>query len=216
MDRSPETPDDPGDEGRPVEQPEPVGDQESSPPTASEEPSPPMASEPPAGEEPASPYGPPPPMGEEPPPSVGEEPTSPYGPPPPAGEPEGPNGPAPQVPPPAGSSPNPYGPPPPAGQAFAPSPEGTAAEPGRPGVGIGIATGCGLQVLGAVLFLATIGVIGSIWGLVWPFVLITVLAGALMFSRRWRRFATGVLIVSAASWLIVIGPCIGMMGGFWG
>ncbi len=65
-----------------------------------------------------------------------------------------------------------------------------------------------------VLFLGTMGFIGSIWGFLWPFILIPVLAGALMFSRRWRRFATGVLIVSAATWIIVIGPRMGMMGGW--
>nr|BFF10112.1 hypothetical protein GCM10025699_14150 [Microbacterium flavescens] len=65
------------------------------------------------------------------------------------------------------------------------------------------------------LFFLTTGIVTSIWGLLWPFILVPVLAGLLMFSQRWRRFATGVLIVSAATWLIVIGPCLGLLGGLW-
>jgi hypothetical protein len=78
-------------------------------------------------------------------------------------------------------------------------------------VGAGVATGCGLQVLALILFWLTAGLIGTFFGLLWPFILITVAAGALMFSHRWRRFATGALIVCAATWIVVIGPCIALL-----
>jgi hypothetical protein len=108
-----------------------------------------------------------------------------------------------------------YPPVPPAPVPIPPIPPGAGVQPGakddRPGVGPGIATGCGLQVLAFVLFSLTAGVIGTFFGLVWPFVLVTVASAGLMFSRRWRRFATGALIVCAATWIIVIGPCIALL-----
>jgi len=81
-------------------------------------------------------------------------------------------------------------------------------EPGPPpGVGAGIATGVGLQFLGLIVFQSTALAIPYPLLKLWPFILITVLAALLLFSKRWRRFATGILIVSAAIWIIVIGPC---------
>ncbi len=88
-----------------------------------------------------------------------------------------------------------------------------APKDGRPGMGVGVATGCGLQVLAAILFFATLALAFNFFGALWPFIVITVGAALLMISRRWRRFATGVLIVSAATWIIVIGPCVGLMTG---
>ena len=90
------------------------------------------------------------------------------------------------------------------------------AEPqaGRPGVGAGVATGCGLQVLAFILFFASASLMLNFFGALWPFILVTVGAGLLMISRRWRRFATGALIVCAATWIVVIGPCIALLGGF--
>ena len=81
-------------------------------------------------------------------------------------------------------------------------------EPGPPpGVGAGIATGFGLQFLGLILFQSTALAIPYPLLKLWPFILITVLAVLLLFSKKWRRFAAGVLIVSAAIWIVVIGPC---------
>ena len=84
----------------------------------------------------------------------------------------------------------------------------------RPGVGPGVATGCGLQVLAVILFFLTAGLIPTFFGALWPFILFTIGAALLMLSKRWRRFATGVLIVAAASWIVVIGPCIAIINGF--
>lgn len=128
--------------------------------------------------------------------------------------------PPPYTPPPGESPPPPGEPPQPPGEspppdAFA-SPAAPVAE-SRPGVGPGVATGCGLQVLAVIAFFATGGFIAGILGILWPFIVVTVAAALLMLSRRWRRFATGVLIVSAATWIVVIGPCIALLNpGMWG
>lgn len=154
---------------------------------------------------------------------VPEEPVSPYGPAKPAAgaDPEPSDAEAPSPLPAPDSAPDeasPYQPSPaPPEEAAAPDawqpPEAPpAAEVGRPGVGAGVATGCGLQVLGVIAFFLSLGV-ATFYGALWPFIVITVAAAALMFSRRWRRFATGVLIVSAATWIIVIGPCIALLSG---
>ena len=81
----------------------------------------------------------------------------------------------------------------------------------RPGVGAGIGIGFVLQIAGVVLFLLTLFVIPYPVLMLWPFILITVGFAALLFSRKWRRFATGVLIVAAAMWIVVIGPCYGIL-----
>ena len=85
-----------------------------------------------------------------------------------------------------------------------------------PGVGAGIGIGFVLQLAGVVLFLLTLFVIPYPVLMLWPFILITVGFAALLFSKKWRSFATGVLIVAAAMWIVVIGPCYGliMMPGF--
>jgi len=105
--------------------------------------------------------------------------------------------------PPVPQAPAPIGPP----TAMTPPPETKDG----PGVGAGVATGCGLQVLAFVLFFATAGLMLSFYGALWPFILVTVGSAVLMLSKRWRRFATGALIVCAATWIIVIGPCIAML-----
>jgi len=46
-----------------------------------------------------------------------------------------------------------------------------------------------------------------------PYIVLLVGSALLMISRRWRRFATGMLIMIAAAWLVVIGPCIGLSMG---
>ena len=61
------------------------------------------------------------------------------------------------------------------------------------------------------------GLIPAFFGALWPFILVTIGAALLMLSKRWRRFATGVLIVAAAPWIVVIGPCIALLSpGLWG
>jgi hypothetical protein len=79
-----------------------------------------------------------------------------------------------------------------------------------------VGIGCGAYVLGGVLAFATISVIGNIFGLLWPFVIIAIVAVALMFSPRTRPYGTGILIVTAAAWIIVLGPCVALLGGFGG
>lgn len=84
---------------------------------------------------------------------------------------------------------------------------------GRPGIGAGIATGCGLHLLGLLLVFFGLGA-SSILGFVWPFVLVAVAAGVLMIWKPWRRFAAGILIVAASAWLVFIGPCVGLMASW--
>lgn len=96
--------------------------------------------------------------------------------------------------------------------AYPPGPP-AAPEGSRPGVGAGVATGCGLQVLAFVLFFVTAGLALGVFGALWPFILVTVGSALLMLSQRWRRFATGALIVCVATWIIVIGPCIALLNG---
>ena len=96
-----------------------------------------------------------------------------------------------------------------AGYGAVPPPD---APPERgPGVGAGIGIGFVLQLAGVVLFLLTLFVIPYPVLMLWPFILITVGFAALLFSKKWRRFATGVLIVAAAMWIVVIGPCYGIL-----
>ena len=90
----------------------------------------------------------------------------------------------------------------------------------RPPLWAGILTGLGLQILGlvAMLLLLTVSFsiqtgMGGIFILLAPFIVLLVGPALLMISWRWRRFATGVLIISAAVWLIIIGPCLGLAVG---
>jgi hypothetical protein len=77
-------------------------------------------------------------------------------------------------------------------------------------VWLGLLAGCGMQILGLVIFMTMVTLTTNLFGALWGFMLFTVAAIALMFSKRWRRFATGILIISAATWIIVIGPCLGL------
>jgi len=91
-----------------------------------------------------------------------------------------------------------------------PTPPEPAAPGGPPGIGPGIATGCGLHVLALTLMVFGLGAFSAL-GFVWPFVLVALAAAVLMFWKPWRRFATGILIVAAAMWLVFIGPCLGIL-----
>jgi len=54
---------------------------------------------------------------------------------------------------------------------------------------------------------------GGIFIMLLPFIVLLVGPALLMISWKWRRFATGMLIISAAVWLIIIGPCLGLAMG---
>lgn len=107
----------------------------------------------------------------------------------------------------------------PAGQyppgAYPPGAYGQAAYAAQPaakplGVGAGAGIGCGAHVLALFVAMGLLSV-GGVTGFFVPFVLIAVAAIVMMFFPKTRRFATGVLIIVAAVWIIVLGPCLGMM-----
>lgn len=78
-------------------------------------------------------------------------------------------------------------------------------------LGIGLGIGVVAHVLGVGLMFASLEPLngfGGVFGLLWPFVLIALAAGVMMFFRATRPFATGILIIAAAMWLVVIGPCV--------
>ena len=82
-------------------------------------------------------------------------------------------------------------------------------EPARPhSVGQGVGIAFVAYFVGVVLVMGTASAIPYPLLKLWPFILIVVLSALLLFSKKWRRFATGMLIVSAALWIIVIGPCV--------
>lgn len=109
------------------------------------------------------------------------------------------------TPPHPGISPEPPG----YAQAAGPRPRSFGA-----GVGIGTGIGCGAYVLGGLLAIALIST--GLVGFLIPFVIIAVVGIALMFSARTRPFGTGILIVTAAAWILVLGPCVALLapGGF--
>ena len=94
----------------------------------------------------------------------------------------------------------------------------------RPSLGAGVGIGFAalfvggaapdLRLTGPGLALRSWAGTSGIWGFLWPFILIVIVGVVLMFSQKWRRFATGYLIVAAAFWLIVLGPCIALLSGF--
>lgn len=101
------------------------------------------------------------------------------------------------------------------------SPDGTepAREGKRPAVWVGILSGIGLQIVGVVLMFLLLAVSSSFTGagdgvvffLLLPFIVLLVGSALLMISWYWRRFALGVLIVSTAVWITLIGPCLGLV-----
>ena len=52
---------------------------------------------------------------------------------------------------------------------------------------------------------------GSGIGFFIPFMVIAVGAIVMMFFPQTRKLATGMLIIVAAAWLIVLGPCLGLV-----
>ncbi|OZB84840.1 MAG: hypothetical protein B7X32_05755 [Microbacterium sp. 13-71-7] len=71
--------------------------------------------------------------------------------------------------------------------------------------------GCGSLLLALILFfsLTSLGTAISIGALVLPLVL----GAVLLIWRKTRGIGVGVLIISAAAWIVVIGPCLGMFNG---
>lgn len=80
-------------------------------------------------------------------------------------------------------------------------------------IGIGSGIGCVSYVLALVLFIGTMSALSQAGAAAYfVFFGIPVLVGAgLLFARRTRGFGVGILIISAAAWLVVIGPCAGLM-----
>ncbi|QIK62665.1 hypothetical protein G7068_05165 [Leucobacter viscericola] len=93
-------------------------------------------------------------------------------------------------------------------------------EPGKPGGGSilgGMGVGCGSYVLLFLLIFAP-GVSGMIFtstntGYILYFAIPAVIGLVLAIIPTSRRWGIGLLIVSAASWLIALGPCLAFMGG---
>ncbi|MDT3315897.1 hypothetical protein Q9S71_03580 [Microbacterium sp. KSW4-11] len=154
------------------------------------------------------------------------DPTPPTDPPagPPAGAPQGPPAGKPTAGPPSSTPPlagPPYPTPPhPGAPGISPEPPGYGQPPGPrrlsfgAGVGIGTGIGCGAYVLGGLLAIALIST--GLVGFLAPFVIIAIVGAALMFSARTRPIGTGILIVTAAAWILVLGPCVALLapGGF--
>ena len=93
----------------------------------------------------------------------------------------------------------------------------------RPSLGAGVGIGFAALFVAVLLLFLTLaasyslyemGLDLGVWAFLWPFILIVIVGVVLMFSQKWRRFATGYLIVAAAFWLIVLGPCIALLSGF--
>lgn len=87
------------------------------------------------------------------------------------------------------------------------------------GLGIGLAIGFGANLVAGILMVISLGLpmmqVGPI-GILWPFLLAALVPLVMMFFAKTRSFATGMLIMCAAVWLIVIGPCILLIRGFGG
>ncbi|MGN7860230.1 hypothetical protein ACTJI8_06590 [Microbacterium sp. 22303] len=67
------------------------------------------------------------------------------------------------------------------------------------------------MLIALVLFfsLANLGTAFSIGALVLPLIL----GAVLLIWAKTRGIGVGVLIISAAAWLVVIGPCLGLLNG---
>ncbi|WP_148286423.1 hypothetical protein [Microbacterium sp. B19] len=82
-----------------------------------------------------------------------------------------------------------------------------------PGVGAGVGLGCAAHVIAFPLMVLSLMSAAGIWGALWPFYVIGVAAIVGMFFESSRKVSTGVLIVSAAAWIVLLGPCIAVVGG---
>jgi hypothetical protein len=80
-------------------------------------------------------------------------------------------------------------------------------------VGVGVGVGCVAHVIAFFLMFITLMSAAGIWGALWPFYVIGLAAIVGMFSEASRKVSTGVLIVSAAAWIVFLGPCVALVGG---
>ncbi|SJN16691.1 hypothetical protein FM104_01040 [Microbacterium esteraromaticum] len=83
------------------------------------------------------------------------------------------------------------------------------------GLGIGIAIGVVAHALGVGAMFLGMSIVGGGTPIVflWPFILIALAAAVMMFFAKTRSFATGILIIAASMWLLIIGPCILLLTG---
>ncbi|MGB4136230.1 MAG: hypothetical protein WA971_06690 [Microbacterium sp.] len=80
-----------------------------------------------------------------------------------------------------------------------------------PGTWAGVGIGCGLHVLGVLVMIVAMNLASggaTVLSWIWPFILILIASVLTMFSAQHRRLGAGMLIVSAAAWLVLIGPCV--------
>ncbi|MFC4139499.1 MULTISPECIES: hypothetical protein [unclassified Microbacterium] len=93
----------------------------------------------------------------------------------------------------------------------------------RLGIWAGTGIGCGLHVIAMLLTLTLMSIAMSTGGRALttttagqliPFIVIAAVSLLLLFPARTRRLGAGMTIVAAASWLVVIGPCFGLYGGY--
>lgn len=117
----------------------------------------------------------------------------------------------------AGAPSSAYGAPPQPGSPY----PGTSAYPAveRKGMsdgaklGLGAGIGCVSYIVAIPLFLALLTLASSItiFGPLAAFLIPLIVGIILAISPRTRRVGIGMLIVSAAAWLVVIGPCVGLL-----
>lgn len=100
------------------------------------------------------------------------------------------------------------------GQPFAPPPRTPLSFGAWLSIGLGI--GVAVQIVAILLAFATASFTGpyGFFAFFWPYGLVVLACAVLMFFPRTRAATTGVLIITAASWLLFIGPCIALLGGF--
>ncbi|WP_084344614.1 hypothetical protein [Microbacterium resistens] len=53
----------------------------------------------------------------------------------------------------------------------------------------------------------------GLFAMVWPYVLILLVSALLLIRTSTRPYGVGALIVAAASWIILIGPCLLLFSG---
>lgn len=119
----------------------------------------------------------------------------------------------PPTPPSATQQPLPRMPPPPPGdEPSAPPVSGRAAIWG------GVGVGCGAYVLfgGLLAVLMGAGVISGLLSLVIYFLVPAVVGAVMLAFAPTQRWGIGVLIAASATWLIIIGPCLGLLSGLSG
>lgn len=93
-----------------------------------------------------------------------------------------------------------------------PDPEHRLGTGAQTGIGTGI--GCLSIVLAVPLLFVFAQVVGNFLVAMWVVFLLPVVIGiGLLFSMRTRGYGIGMLIASAAAWLIVLGPCVALLGG---